>query len=46
MNARVAGFSLNWVARVTIAAAIGLLFLKWLVQKVPVPGLQRAVAAI
>lgn len=46
MNPRVAGFSLNFVFRVTIAAVLGILFLKWISSKVPVPGLQRAVAAV
>lgn len=45
-STRVAGFSLAWVARVTIAAIVGILFAKWLTTKVPVPGLQRAVAAV
>ena len=45
-STRVAGFSLAWVTRVTIAAIIGILFAKWIVGKVPVPGLQRAVAAV
>jgi hypothetical protein len=45
-STRVAGFSLAWVARVTIAACVGILFLKWISSKVPVPGLQRAVAAV
>ena len=46
-GARVAGFSLGWVTRVTIAAIVGILFVKWLVGRfVPVPGLQRTVAAV
>ena len=45
-GARVAGFSIGWVARVTIAAVVGILILKWIVSKVPVPGLQRTVAAV
>lgn len=43
---RIAGFSLNWVAKVTIAAVLGILFLKWIAGKVPVPGLQRAINAV
>lgn len=43
---RVAGMSFAFIARVTLAAVIGILFLKWIVMKVPVPGLQRAVAAV
>lgn len=43
---RVAGFSISWVARVTIAAVVGILFLKWLASRVPVPGLQRAINAV
>jgi hypothetical protein len=46
VNPRIAGFSLNYVIKVTIAAVIGILFLKWATMKVPVPGLQRAVAAV
>jgi hypothetical protein len=46
VNPRIAGFSLNYVARVTLAAVVGILFLKWLTMRVPVPGLQRAVAAV
>lgn len=45
-GARVAGFSLGWVARVTIAAIVGILFFKWFAGKIPVPGLQRTAAAI
>lgn len=46
-GARVAGFSIGWVTRVTIAAVVGILILKWLVNKfVPVPGLQRTVNAV
>lgn len=46
-NARVAGFTLGWVTRVTIAAVVGILFLKWIVVRfVPVPGLQKTVAAV
>lgn len=43
---RIAGFSLSYVARVTLAAVVGILFLKWLAPKFPVPGLHSAVAAI
>jgi hypothetical protein len=46
VNPRVAGFSLAYVVKVTIAAVIGILFLKWLTAKVPVPGLSSAVAAV
>jgi hypothetical protein len=46
VNPRVAGFSLSYVGKVTIAAIIGILFLKWLTAKVPVPGLSAAVAAV
>lgn len=45
-NARIAGFSIGWVMRVTIAAVVGILFLKWIAGKVPIPGLQRTVAAV
>lgn len=45
-GARVAGFSLGWVMRVTIAAVVGILFLKWISSKIPVPGLSRAVQAV
>jgi hypothetical protein len=43
---RIAGFSLSYVMKVTIAAVIGILFLKWLTTKVNVPGLSRAVQAV
>jgi hypothetical protein len=43
---RIAGFSLSYVAKVTIAAVIGILFLKWITAKVNVPGLSRAVNAV
>jgi hypothetical protein len=43
---RIAGFSLNWVAKVTLAAVIGILILKWIAGKVPIPGLQRVAAAV
>lgn len=46
-GARVAGFSIGWVTRVTIAAIVGILFFKWIVARfVPVPGLQRTAQAI
>ena len=46
-GAKVAGFSIGWVTRVTIAAVVGILILKWLVARfIPVPGLQRTVAAV
>jgi hypothetical protein len=45
-GARVAGFSVGWVLKVTIAACVGILFFKWLFSKVPVPGLQRAIQAV
>jgi hypothetical protein len=43
---RIAGVSLSWVAKVTIAAVIGILFLKWLASRVPIPGLNRAIQAV
>lgn len=43
---RVAGFSVSWVVRVTIAAVVGILILKYLSTKVPVPGFQRAIQAV
>jgi len=46
MQARVAGFSLGYITRVTIAAVVGILVLKWLVMRIPVPGLQRTIAAV
>jgi hypothetical protein len=45
-NRRIAGFSLAFVAKVTLAAVIGILFLKFIVKKLPFPGLQTAVAAV
>jgi hypothetical protein len=46
MNPRVAGFSLSYVVKVGIAAAIFILGMKWLTARIPVPGLSSAVAAI
>ncbi len=43
---RIAGFSLGWTAKVTIAAIIGILFLKWVAKKVNIPGLSAAVNAV
>lgn len=43
---RIAGFSLSYVTKVTIAAVLGILFLKWITSKVNVPGLSRAVNAV
>lgn len=43
---RIAGFSVNYVVKVTIAAVIGILFLKFIAGKVPIPGFQRAVQAV
>ena len=43
---RIAGFSLAFVIKVTIAAVLGILFLKWITKKVNVPGLSNAVAAV
>lgn len=45
-STRVAGLSVGFVVRVTLAAVIGILFLKYLTAKVPIPGLSRAVAAV
>lgn len=45
-NRRIAGFSLAFVVKVTIAAIIGILFLKWLAKKVNVPGLSNAINAV
>jgi hypothetical protein len=43
---RIAGFSLSWVTKVGIAAIVFILFAKWLVGRIPVPGLQRAIQAV
>jgi hypothetical protein len=43
---RVAGFSLSWIAKVTIAAVIGILFLKFIAKKVSIPGLSSAINAV
>lgn len=43
---RIAGFSLAFVTKVTIAAVIGILFLKWITAKVNIPGLSNAVKAV
>jgi hypothetical protein len=43
---RIAGFSLAFIIRVTIAALIGFIALKWIVNRAPVPpGVRRAVNA-
>jgi len=42
----IAGFSLKYVVKVTIAAVLGILFLKWITGKVNIPGLSRAVQAV
>lgn len=46
MNRRIAGFSLSFVVKVTLAAVIGILFLKWISKKVNVPGLSNAINAV
>lgn len=43
---RIAGFSLAFVVKVTIAAVIGILALKFLAKKVNVPGLSNAINAV
>jgi hypothetical protein len=43
---RIAGFTVGYVAKVTIAAVLGIIFLKWLTKKVNIPGLSNAVAAV
>lgn len=43
---RIAGFSLSYVVKTTIAAVLGILFLKWISTKVPIPGLARAAQAV
>lgn len=43
---RVAGFSIGWVGKVTIAAIIGILFAKWVAARVKIPGLSSAIAAV
>lgn len=46
MNRRIAGFSLAFIVKVTLAAVIGILFLKWATKKVNVPGLTNAINAV
>jgi len=43
---RIAGFSVAFVIKVTIAAAIGFILLKFIAKKVNVPGLSAAVNAL
>lgn len=43
---RIAGFSLGWAAKVTIAAVIGILILKWAARKINIPGLSSAIGAV
>ena len=45
-STRVAGMSVGMIAKTTLAAIIGILFLKWATSKVQIPGLSRAVAAV
>lgn len=47
MNSRrIAGFSLAFVVKVTLAAVVGILFLKFLAAKINVPGLSQAINAV
>lgn len=43
---RIAGFSFAFVVKVTIAAVIGILALKFLAARVNVPGFSRAINAV
>jgi hypothetical protein len=43
---RIAGFSVAYVVRTTIAAVVGILLLKFLVARVLPPGGQRLVQAV
>jgi len=43
---RIAGFSIGFVAKVTLAAVIGILFLKFIANKLPAPGLQQVANAV
>jgi hypothetical protein len=43
---RIAGFSIAFVVKVTLAAVIGILLLKWAAKKVNVPGLSNAINAV
>ncbi len=43
---RVTGFSVSYIVKVTIAAAIGFLILKFIGKKVNVPGFSNAVNAL
>ncbi len=42
---RSASFSIGWILKVTIAAIIGIVALKWLFTKINVPGLSTFVKA-
>lgn len=47
MNSRrIAGSAVAFVVKVTLAAVVGILLLKGLVAKLPVPGLAQAVNAV
>lgn len=43
---KIAGFSLAFVMKVTLAAVIGILALKWIASKANIPGLSSAIAAV
>jgi hypothetical protein len=43
---RIGGFSVAYVVKVTLAAVIGILLLKFLAKRVNVPGLSNAINAV
>jgi hypothetical protein len=43
---RIAGFSVGFIIKVTIAAVIGILALKFIAGKVNIPGFSRAINAV
>jgi hypothetical protein len=45
-SGRITGFTVGFVVKVTLAAAIGFWLLKFLAKKVNVPGLSNAVQAL
>jgi hypothetical protein len=43
---RIVGFSAGWMVKVTLAAVIGILILKYIAARVRVPGLSSAIGAV
>ncbi len=45
-NRRIAGYSIGFVAKVTLAAIVGILFLKFALPKLKIQGLTNAIQAV